>query len=113
MSTEEKVICEPLGIYNSSKLAKENLQKLEKIRPPSETFDYNIVRFTMNETPSVLRAKELAMEFFGDELLDMYQNGVIEQMIEPDGSFSYVITGKFKSALENAMARFQEDIEDE
>lgn len=113
ISTADRIVCEPLGIYDSNKLAKENLKKLEKVRPSSDSFEYNIVSFTLNNSPSILKAKDMAMEFFGDELLNMYQSGMIDQMIEPDGSFSYVITGQFKTALEKAMARFQQETEDE
>ena len=70
------------------------------------------MEFEMNDKPSILKMKEVAMKYCGEELFMMFQQGMLEQMVEPDGSFSYVVTGKFKSALEGAITRFHDSADD-
>ena len=50
------------------------------------------MEFEMNEKPSILKMKEIAMQYIGEELFGMFQQGMLEQMVEADGSFSYVAT---------------------
>ena len=85
------------------------MQKVEKLRPETETISFNILRFDMNDKPSILKMKDVAMQFIGEELFGMFQQGMLEQMVEPDGSFSYVVTDKFKAPLEDAITRFHDE----
>ena len=52
------------------------------------------------------------MQYIGEELFGMFQQGMLEQMVEPDGSFTYVVTDKFKGSLEKAITRFHDSADD-
>ena len=112
ISTPERVVSEPLGVYDTMRKAKSHLNKVENIRAESESVSFNIMKFEMNDKPSILKMKEVAMQYVGEELFMMFHQGMLEQMVEPDGSFSYVVTGKFKGALEKAITRFHDSAED-
>ena len=112
VSTPDRIISEPLGIYDTMRKAKSNLSKVENIKPESDSISFNILKFDMNDKPSILKMKDVAMQFVGEELFDMFQQGMIEQMVETDGSFSYVVTDKFKGALESAITRFHDSADD-
>ena len=112
ITSPDRIISEPLGVYNTMKKAQLQIKKVEKIRPETDSISFNIMKFEMNDKPSILKMKEVAMKYCGEELFMMFQQGMLEQMVEPDGSFSYVVTGKFKSALEGAITRFHDSAED-
>ena len=112
ITSSDRIISEPLGVYDTYKKAKSHLAKVEKIRPETETLSFNIMKFEMNDKPSLLKMKEVAMQYCGEELFMMFQQGMLEQMVEADGSFSYVVTGKFKGSLEKAITRFHDSASD-
>ena len=112
ITTSERIVSEPLGVYDTMKKAKMQMKKVEKIRPESENVSFSILKFEMNDKPSILKMKEIAMQFIGEELFGMFQQGMLEQMVEPDGSFSYVVTDKFKAPLEAAITRFHDSADD-
>lgn len=112
ITTPDRIVSEPLGVYDTMRKAKSQMQKIEKIRPESENLSFSILKFEMNDKPSILKMKEVALQFIGEELFGMFQQGMLEQMIEPDGSFSYVVTDKFKGPLEAAITRFHDEAED-
>ena len=112
ISTPERVVSEPLGVYDTMRKAKSHLNKVENIRPETESVSFNIMKFEMNDKPSILKMKEVAMQYVGEELFMMFHQGMLEQMVEPDGSFSYVVTSKFKGALEKAITRFHDSADD-
>ena len=109
ITTTDRIVSEPLGVYDTMKKAKSHMQKVEKLRPETETISFNILRFDMNDKPSILKMKDVALQFIGEELFGMFQQGMLEQMVEPDGSFSYVVTDKFKRPLEDAITRFHDE----
>jgi hypothetical protein len=112
ITTSERIVSEPLGVYDTMKKAKMQMKKVEKIRPESENVSFSILKFEMNDKPSILKMKEVALQFIGEELFMMFQQGMLEQMVEPDGSFSYVVTDKFKVPLEAAITRFHDSADD-
>ena len=112
ITASDRVISEPLGVYDTLRKAKSHLNKVEKIRPETETLSFNIMKFEMNDKASILKMKEVAMQYCGEELFMMFQQGMLEQMVEPDGSFSYVVTGKFKGSLEKAITKFHDSASD-
>ena len=109
ITTTDRIVSEPLGIYDTMRKAKSYMSKVEKIRPETESISFSILAFEMNDKPSILKMKDVAMEFIGEELFAMFQQGMLEQMVEPDGSFSYVVTDKFKRPLEDAITRFHDE----
>ena len=108
----ERVVSEPLGVYDTMRKAKSHMQKVERLRPETESISFNIMKFEMNDKPSILKMKEVAMQYVGEELFMMFHQGMLEQMVEPDGSFSYVVTDKFKGALEKAITKFHDSADD-
>ena len=112
ITTPDRVVCEPLGVYDTMGKAKSSLQKVQRLRPETENISFNIMKFEMNDKPSILKMKEVAMQYVGEELFMMFHQGMLEQMVEPDGSFSYVVTDKFKGALEKAITRFHDSADD-
>ena len=112
ITAPDRVVTEPLGVYDTMRKAKINMNKVRDSRPETESISYNIMEFEMNEKPSILKMKEIAMQYIGEELFGMFQQGMLEQMVEADGSFSYVVTDKFKSSLEQAITRFHDSADD-
>ena len=112
ITAPDRVVTEPLGVYDTMRKAKINMNKVRDSRPETENISYNIMEFKLNEKPSILKMKEIAMQYIGEELFGMFQQGMLEQMVEPDGSFTYVVTDKFKTALESAITRFHDEAED-
>ena len=112
ITAPDRVVTEPLGVYDTMRKAKINMNKVRDSRPETESISYNIMEFEMNENPSILKMKEIAMQYIGEELFGMFQQGMLEQMVEPDGSFTYVVTDKFKGSLEKAITRFHDSADD-
>ena len=112
ITSPDRVVSEPLGVYDTMRKAKSHMEKVERLRPESESVSFNILKFEMNDKPSILKMKEIAMQYIGEELFMMFQQGMLEQMVEPDGSFTYVVTDKFKKPLENAITRFHDSADD-
>jgi len=109
ITSTDRIVSEPLGIYSSMRKAKANLNKILKLRPETDAVSFNILKFPLDDKPSILKMRELAMDFYGEQLLSMYHDGMFEQMVEQDGTFSYSLTNKFKKILEKAISRFHED----
>ena len=112
ITTPDRIVSEPLGVYDTMRKAKSQMQKIQKVRPESENLSFSILKFEMNDKPSILKMKEIAMQYIGEELFGMFQQGMLEQMVEADGSFSYVVTDKFKGSLEQAITRFHDSADD-
>ena len=51
ISTSDRIVSEPLGVYDTLRKAKSHLSKIEKIRPETESISFNILRFEMNDKP--------------------------------------------------------------
>jgi len=80
--------------------------------PWPTTFDSQYNCLMEGYEQSILKMKEIAMQYIGEELFGMFQQGMLEQMVEPDGSFTYVVTDKFKGSLEKAITRFHDSADD-
>ena len=73
ITTSERVVSEPLGVYDTMRKAKSHMQKVERLRPETESVSFNIIKFEMNDKPSILKMKEVAMQYVGEELFMMFQ----------------------------------------
>ena len=73
----DRIVSEPLGVYDTMKKAKSQMQKVLKIRSETESISFNILEFEMNEKPSLLKMKEVALQFIGEELFAMFQQGML------------------------------------
>ena len=100
---KDKVVCEPLGIYTSYKKAEKYLDMIERTLPKSSSSLLNIIPFDPDEEPSILKLRRSARQRIAADLLSLYQDEVFEQMVETDGSFSYVLSTKYKKILEKAI----------
>ena len=100
---KDKVVCEPLGIYTSYKKAEKYLDMIERTLPKSSSSLLNIIPFDPDEEPSILKLRKSARQRIAADLLSLYQDEAFEQMVETDGSFSYVLGGKYKKILEKAI----------
>ena len=112
VTTTNKVVCEPLGVYSTIKKAKENLKKVREHYPKaaSESNMLNIIDFELDCEPAILQfSEDDKYDYAADSLLSLLNEGVLEQMIEPDGSFSYVLTKKYKNGLEKLMSDIASD----
>lgn len=112
ITSPERVVTEPLGVYDTMEQANINLDLVRNSRPETLDISYNIIKFEVNEAPSILKIKEKAMQCIGYELLEMFHQGMLEQMVEADGTFSYVVTDRFKGALEKAITTFHDSADD-
>ena len=100
---KDKVVCEPLGIYTSYKKAEKYLDMIERTLPKSSSSLLNIIPFDPDEEPSILKLRKSARQRIAADLLSLYQDEVFEQMVETDGTFSYVLGAKYKKILEKAI----------
>ena len=101
ITTNSQIVSAVLGTYDSAEKAEDFAEKMRHLRPESQDVSFNVLPFVLNDNPSLLKIKEIAKDFYGEELLRMYKHGILDQMVNPDGSFSYVVTDSFKNALES------------
>lgn len=100
---KDKVVCEPLGIYTTYKKAEKYLDMIEKTLPRSGGSMLNIIPFDPDEEPAILKIKKSNRRNAKENLLNLYKNDAFEQMVEPDGSFSYMLNEKYKKILEKVI----------
>lgn len=103
VTTKDKVVCEPLGIYTSYKKAERYLDLVEKAIPKRKSSMLNIIPFDPDEEPSIIKLKRSSRRDIQDKLLTLYKSDAFEQMVEPDGTFSYVLVDKYKKVLEKVI----------
>lgn len=100
---KDRVICEPLGIYTTYRKAEKYLDLIERTLPQSGNSMLNIIPFDPDEEPAILKMRKTSRQRIADDLLILYKEEVFEQMVEVDGSFSYVLSAKYKKILEKAI----------
>lgn len=100
---KDKVVCEPLGIYTSYKQAEKYLDLVEDMMPEKSKSLLNIIPFDPDEEPAIIKLKKSNKKSIKESLLNLYKDEAFEQMVEPDGSFSYMLNKKHKTVLEKAI----------
>lgn len=100
---KNNVVCEPLGIYTSYKKAEMYLDLVEKHIPLSKSSLLNIIPFDPDEEPAIIKIQNSSKKDSKQMLLNLYKDDAFEQMVEPDGSFSYMLNEKYKNVLEKAI----------
>ena len=103
VTSKDRVVCEPLGIYTTYKKAEQYLDLVEKSLPSKTSTMLNIIPFDPDEEPAVLKLKKTNRKNTEESLLNLYKDEAFEQMVEPDGSFSYMLKEKYKAFLEKAI----------
>ena len=63
----------------------------------------NIIPFDPDEEPVYPQIKKSNRRNIQENLLNLYKNDAFEQMVEPDGSFSYMLNEKYKKILEKVI----------
>jgi hypothetical protein len=95
---------EPIGIYSSEEKADFYSKKVtENFESKAEC---NILPIFLDEPPPILEfVKESKQDAVNEVLYSLYEAGAFEQMVEPDGSFSYSLKKGFQSSLEKIISR--------
>lgn len=95
---------EPIGIYSSRKRADLYARKVtENFESKAEC---NILPIFLDEPPPILEfVKETKKDAVNELLYSLYEIGAFEQMVEPDGTFSYSLNKDFQSTLEKIISR--------
>lgn len=101
----EGIVNEPLGVYSSEEEAEKWLNESRKTFT-SENIIFNIIPMKLDEKPPLLTlSKEFKQDKVGYQLLELYKGGIFNNMIEPDGSFSYQLKDKYKKYLEEMISK--------
>jgi len=100
---KDKIVCEPLGIYTSYRKAEKYLDLIDKTLPKSGSSMLNIIPFDPDEEPSILKMRKTSRKRIAEDLLSLYKDEVFQQMVETDGTFSYVVSPKYQKLLEKAI----------
>ena len=62
ITTTDRIVSEPLGIYDTMRKAKSYMSKVEKLRPETESISFSILTFEMNDKPSIMKMKDVAIQ---------------------------------------------------
>jgi len=105
VQTIDGTMNEPLGAYSSEKEAEQWLKRAQKTFV-SENVVFNILPLDIDKKPPILslseQVKERGMIY---QLIELYDRGIFEQMVEQDGSFSYQLKDKYKNSLEKIISK--------
>lgn len=105
IQTIDGVMNEPIGVFTEEEEAEKWLKEC-KDSFSSRTTAFSVIPLGLDAKPPLLEmTKEITDKNTGHQLAELYKEGVFEQMVEPDGSFSYQIKDKYKSCMEKAMTR--------
>ena len=104
VQTAGGMINEPIGIYEKEEEAQEYLEEALRIfATPSVVF--NILQVPVNIRPPILDVQKKSNVTAGiaiaADLYTLYNDGIIEQMVDEDGSFSYQLSRKYQGTLED------------
>jgi len=95
---------EPIGVYSSEEKADFFMRKA--ISGFESKVECNILPVFLDEAPPILEyVKEAKEDAVNEVLYSLYEAGAFEQMVEPDGSFSYSLKKDFQSSLEKTISR--------
>ena len=107
ITCKNTTVCEPLGIYNDIKLCERYSKEIQKkFNRKNEDIVVNILPMMLNGIPPLL-VDDVFIEVDntqGKKLYELYKDDVFEQMVEPDGSFSYQVKEKYKNKLEKLIS---------
>lgn len=95
---------EPIGVYSSKEEAE--LHMRNTVDGFGTNVECNILPVFLDEPPPILEfVKEAKQDSVDEVLYSLYEAGAFEQMVEPDGSFSYNLNKEFQSNLEKTISR--------
>ena len=102
------MINEAIGIYEEEEVAQKYLEEaLQIFSSPSVVF--NILPVPVNVKPPIFEMTKqsgaTADMAIAVDLYSLYNDGIIEQMVDEDGCFSYQLSRKYQGALEDFMGK--------
>lgn len=100
----DNYVNEPIGVFSSSKKA--DFYKEKTLKGFENKAECNVLPMFLDESPPILEfVKETKKDAIDDVLYSLYEVGAFEQMVEPDGSFSYSLKKEFQDNLEKIISR--------
>jgi hypothetical protein len=108
IQTAGGMVNEPIGIYDTEEQASEWLEEASKVF--NSTVVLNVLPVACNVKPPILDIESKAKNTTGDlmvglELYELYEAGIIQQMVDEDGCFSYQLSNKHQATLEKFISR--------
>ena len=95
---------EPIGVYSSKEKADLHMRKA--MSSFEDNVQCNVLPVFLDEPPPILEfVKESKQDAVNEVLYSLYEAGAFEQMVEPDGSFSYNLKKDFQTNLEKTISR--------
>ena len=105
IQTLDGIINEPIGVFSTEEEA-QNWLEVSQDTFKTDTVVFNVIPVQMDRKPPILEISENATDKgIAYQLIELYNKDVFEQMVEPDGSFSYQLKDKYKKSMETAMSR--------
>ena len=107
VQTATGMINEPIGAYENEEDCQKYLQEAQSVFNSSVVF--NVIPMKINERPPILEIEKSRQSpsdlMIGLELFELYDIGVIEQMVDENGDFSYQLSNKSQAALEKMISK--------
>ena len=108
IQTAGGMVNEPIGIYDTEEQANGWLEEASKVF--NSTVVFNVLPVPCNVKPPILDIEKNAKDstsdlMIGMELYELYEGGIIQQMVEEDGSFSYQLSNRHQATLEKFISR--------
>lgn len=105
IQTIDGVLNEPIGAFTEEEEADKWLEECKKCFS-NKTTAFSILPIEMDTKPPLLEiTSEISEKNIGYQLTELYNQGIFEQMVELDGSFSYQIKNKYKSCMEKVISK--------
>lgn len=99
-------INEPIGVYSSETIANRYLDMVMSKIFNKSNIECSLIPVFLDEAPPMLEIiEESTAGITNKAIYELYNIGAFEQMVEPDGTFSYVLTKDFKNNLEKAISK--------
>ena len=108
IQTAGGMVNEPIGIYDTMEEANEWLEEAKQVF--NSTVVFNVLPVPCNVKPPILDIEGKAKNTTGDlmvglELYELYEAGIIQQMVDEDGCFSYQLSNKHQATLEKFISK--------
>ena len=100
---------EPLGVYSELEMALDYVNKLESTTTNNksmfEEIVYDVMEFDMDNEPLMLswlkKEKQILEDNIQDAILQLMQDGLVDQLIGEDGHFYYTLTDIGKEKMKS------------
>lgn len=101
---------EPIGVYTDLETALEYVVKLEDMVSNKDAM-FDVFEFELNSKPlmlELLEEKQKSIEdAISESIVELMQEGMVDQLIGEDGRFYYTLTELGKKAQENMPEQFK------